>query len=87
MIFIGDGPTDVPCFRLVKDQGGLPIIVFKPKTGKAREKAEKFKTEARVHHVAPAIYTEGSKLDRVVKANIDFGHHMGHALLDLLEKN
>ena len=86
MIFIGDGPTDVPCFRLVKDQGGLSIIVFKPKTGKAREKAEKFKTEGRVHCVAPAIYTEGSNLDRVVKANIDFVASRG-TLLDLLEKD
>ena len=86
MIFIGDGPTDVPCFRLVKDQGGLSIIVFKPKTGKAREKAEKFKTEGRVHYVAPAIYTEGGKLDRVVKANIDFVASRG-TLHDLLEKD
>ena len=72
MVFIGDGPTDVPCFRLVKDQGGLSIIVFKPQTKNAREKAEKFKKEGRVHCVAPAIYTEGSKLDQVVKANVDF---------------
>ena len=86
MIFIGDGPTDVPCFRLVKDQGGLSIIVFKPKTGKAREKAEKFKTEGRVHCVAPAIYTEGGQLDRVVKANIDFVASRG-TLHDLLEKD
>jgi len=30
MIFIGDGPTDVPYFRLVKAQGSLSIIMFKP---------------------------------------------------------
>lgn len=86
MVFIGDGPTDVPCFRLVKDQGGLSIIVFKPKTKKAREKAEKFKKEGRVHCVAPAIYTEGSKLEHVVKANIDF--IASRAMLhDMLEKD
>ena len=85
MVFIGDGPTDVPCFRLVKDQGGLSIIVFKPKTKNAKEKAEKFKKEGRVHCVARAIYTEGSKLDRVVKANIDFIASRG-ALHDLLDK-
>ena len=84
MIFIGDGPTDVPCFRLVKDQGGLSVIVFKPKTRNARKSAEKFRTDGRVHCVAPAIYTEGSKLDLIVKANIDFiaSRHMLYNLFE-----
>ena len=84
MVFIGDGPTDVPCFRLVKDQGGLSIAVFKPKTPNARGKADKFKTEGRVHYVVPAIYTEDSKLDRVIKASIDSIASRGtlHGLLE-----
>ncbi len=71
MVFIGDGSTDVPCFRLVKDQGGLSIAVFKSKTKSAREKATKYKRDGRVHCIVPAIYTEDSQLDRVVKASID----------------
>lgn len=71
MVFIGDGPTDVPCFRLVKDQGGLSIAVFKPNTRNAKGKADKYKKDGRVHCVVPAKYTEGSELDSVVKANID----------------
>ena len=70
MIYIGDGSTDVPCFRLVKDQGGLSIAVFKPHTKNAREKADRFRQEGRVHCVLRATYTERSELDNVVKANI-----------------
>ena len=70
IIYIGDGSTDVPCFRLVKDQGGLSVAVFRPHTKGAREEAERFQEEGRVHAVVPANYTEGSGLDKVVKANI-----------------
>ena len=70
MIYIGDGSTDVPCFRLVKEQGGLSIAVFKPHAKGARNKAEGFRRDGRVHCVVPADYTHGSELDHVVMANI-----------------
>ncbi len=28
MIYIGDGPTDIPALALVKDRGGLGVIVY-----------------------------------------------------------
>lgn len=72
MIYIGDGLTDVPCFRLVKDMGGLSIAVFQPRTKEARSRAYQLKKEGRVHSVASADYTESSELSQVVKAQIDF---------------
>ena len=71
MVYIGDGETDVPCFRLVKELGGLSVAVFKPFTKNARRKAEQFAKDGRVHCVAPADYTEGGQLDQVVKRQID----------------
>jgi phosphoserine phosphatase len=71
IVFIGDGSTDIPCFRLVKEQGGLSIAVFKPRTKGAQSKASKYLKEGRVQAVVPANYTEGADLDRIVKANID----------------
>lgn len=71
MIFIGDGSTDIPCFRLVKEQGGLSIAVYKPRTKGAQDKADGYIADGRVHCVAPANYSDGGDLDKIVKAQID----------------
>jgi hypothetical protein len=71
MIFIGDGETDIPCFRLVKDQGGHAIAVYKPKTRKAKDRPEKLLKEGRVNFISPADYRDKSALDKIVKAIID----------------
>ena len=68
MVYIGDGETDVPCFRLVKDLGGISIAVFDKSD---RKQAERYRREGRVNCVVPAIYSENSGLDRTVKSYID----------------
>lgn len=71
MLFLGDGDTDIPCFRLVKDQGGHSIAVYKPGAkiaGKAI--ADKLKDQGRVNFSVPANYSDGSDLDKVVKSII-----------------
>ena len=68
MIYLGDGETDVPCFRLVKDLGGLSIAVY---ANGAHQQAEQYRREGRVNSVAPAVYVEGSDLDCAVKSYID----------------
>ncbi len=70
MVYIGDGATDVPCFRLVKDMGGLSIVVYRPRTKNARDNANRFIDDGRVHCSAPADYTEGKEMDKIVKAQI-----------------
>ncbi|MAK82396.1 HAD family hydrolase [Phenylobacterium sp.] len=71
MVFIGDGSTDIPCFRTVKEQGGLSIAVFKPNTKGAKSKADKYISDGRVHCALPANYSADGELDRVIKAAID----------------
>ena len=68
MIYIGDGETDVPCFRLVKDLGGLSIAVY---ADGARQQAEQYLSEERVNCVVPAVYSETSGLDCTVRSYID----------------
>ncbi len=66
MIYIGDGDTDVPCMRLVKDQGGHSIAVYRPNT--SSERAKRLVGEERAHFAIPADYRDNSKMDKVVRA-------------------
>lgn len=68
MIFIGDGETDIPCFRLVKEQGGHSIAVFQPHTPKARAKSKQLLADGRVNFIAPADYSQRKPIDLIVKA-------------------
>lgn len=68
MIFIGDGDTDVPCFRTVTEQGGTSIAVYKPRKTGAKAKASKFVNEGRVRFATPADYREGKALEERVLA-------------------
>lgn len=70
MIYFGDGETDIPCMKLVKQQGGHSIAVYQPRSRK-REVAEKLINENRVNFVCPADYSEGKEIDQVVKTIID----------------
>lgn len=71
MAFIGDGATDVPCFRLVRDQGGLSVAVFDPNKEGSDAKSRKLRTEGRVDCFAAADYREGTALEVMVKHHID----------------
>ena len=71
MIYIGDGETDIPCFRLVKDRGGYSIAVYKSNTKGAKDKINSLISDGRVNFIAQADFKNNSPLDRMVKALID----------------
>lgn len=71
MIFIGDGLTDIPCFRLVKDQRGHSIAVFEPKKRRTKTQAQQIFADGRVNFAVPTDYNERSPLDKIVKGIID----------------
>ena len=63
MIYFGDGMTDVPCMKLVKDSGGHAISLYEEEN----ELALKLFNDGRVNHISKTDYTEGSDLDVYVK--------------------
>ncbi|WP_439635605.1 HAD family hydrolase [Oceanicaulis sp.] len=71
MIYVGDGDTDVPCMRTVKEQGGVSIAVHPADDAEGALKTAKLKAERRVHIAADADYSDGAALDVYVKAAID----------------
>ena len=71
MIYVGDGTTDIPCMRLVKNFGGHSIAVYNPKDEAKRGEMNTLIRDNRVNHVCPADYSEGSEIDNVVKAIVD----------------
>ena len=71
MIYVGDGTTDIPCMRLVKNFGGHSIAVYNPSSEAKRGEMNTLIRDNRVNHVCPADYSEGSEIDTVVKTIID----------------
>lgn len=70
MIYIGDSDTDIPCMKLVNTYGGSSVGVYDPRT-EDKTKVHKMMREGRIRYYAPADYSEGKELDRLVKAMID----------------
>ena len=70
MIYIGDSDTDIPCMKLVNTYGGHSIGVYDANT-KDKAKVYKMMRDNRIRYFAPADYTEGSDLDKLVKIIID----------------
>lgn len=71
MMYIGDGETDIPCFRLIKDQGGYSIAVREKNKSNQKKMAQSLLDDGRVDYITYTDYTDGSKLDRIIKGIID----------------
>ena len=70
MLFIGDGSTDIPSFRLMKAQGGHAIAVYNKSEGeKAKERVQKIACNGhRVSLIFDTDYSEGSAIENAVKS-------------------
>jgi 3-deoxy-D-manno-octulosonate 8-phosphate phosphatase KdsC-like HAD superfamily phosphatase len=68
MLYIGDGLTDVPCMSTLHKFGGQALAVYRPHTKNGITNAQKLLKGERVDNIAPADYSEGSRIDIIIKA-------------------
>lgn len=60
MIYIADGPSDVPSFSVVKKGGGKTYAVYNPAVRAEFEQNDRLRQTGRIDHYGPADYTENS---------------------------
>ncbi|MBR5028838.1 MAG: haloacid dehalogenase-like hydrolase, partial [Bacteroidales bacterium] len=70
MIYFGDGETDVPCMRLVKQKGGNSIAVYQKRNATKRRLAEQLVSEKRVNFACAADYLQNGEMYRIVETII-----------------
>ncbi len=60
MIYIADGPSDVPAFSLIKGKGGETFAIYPKGQADAFKQAEQLRKDGRVSMYAEADYSEGT---------------------------
>lgn len=60
MIYIADGPSDIPAFSLVKQNGGSTFAIYPKGNMKALQQVDQMRVDGRVDMYAEADYTEGT---------------------------
>ena len=61
MIYVADGPSDVPVFSVVGGNGGRTYAVYRPGSEVEFEQANRLLEQNRIHAFGEADYTEGSQ--------------------------
>jgi hypothetical protein len=74
MIYVGDGPTDVPCFAVMKKNGGQAIAVYNPDDPERVGFRKCYQLSAhadRVKQIAPADYRPNTHLRLLLEQMVE----------------
>ena len=70
MIYIADGPSDVPSFSVVKGGGGRTYAVYNPANPAEFAQNDRLLQSGRIHGYGPADYTETSSTSQWLRLHI-----------------
>lgn len=71
MIYVGDGSSDIPCFSVLNEEGGVAIGVYKNSTPEEWSKETSISRSQRVANLAAADYSENSELMQSLKLAVE----------------
>lgn len=71
MIYVADGPSDVPVFSVVRRGGGKTFAVYNPAISKEFAQNDKLQQDGRVDSYGPADYTPGSQTWRWLHLQVE----------------
>ena len=67
MLYIGDGPTDVPCFAVISSRGGKSLAVYDPSSKVSFATCMSLREAQRVDEIAEADYRQNTHLRRLME--------------------
>ena len=70
MVYFGDGLTDVPSMKVVRDNGGYTIAVYNTNENK-QALAMELKNDKRANFALEADYSKGSDIEKAVRTIVD----------------
>jgi hypothetical protein len=70
MIYIADGPSDVPSFSVVKGGGGRAFAVYNPEKPEEFEQNDRLLQSGRIHGYGPADYTKTSNTAQWLRLHV-----------------
>jgi hypothetical protein len=71
MIYIADGPSDIPCFSIINKFGGITLGVYNPNQDKHFNEVKKLQDQGRVQHFSPADYSKGSDVCKWILKSLE----------------
>jgi hypothetical protein len=71
MIYVADGPSDVPVFSVVKGNGGRTYAVYNPDSPKEFEQNDRLLQSGRIHAYGPADYRPESSTARWIEMHVE----------------
>jgi len=70
MLYIADGPSDIPSFSVVKKSGGKAYGVYNPARSDEFAQNDRLSQVGRIDHYGPADYSEGSSTAQWLRLHI-----------------
>lgn len=84
ILYVGDGETDIPALSLVRNLGGLGVVVFDPARSDAKQRLKRLRLDKRADFITAANFHPSEELFDFMKARcIQIGRRYAAELGDI----